>query len=267
MSLDTLDWPLGRPDRLAHGAITDLEPTDHLLTYPKTSLYFTGWGPVRAKVSMMIVEPDAIHRKHLRFARLFHRRFHRILTKSAPLMAAIPNGRRFVFGWTMIDDPDAVDTAKTRMTSLIASAKRDLEGHKLRHLLVAHINSQNLAVDVMGRGYKPFDRKEDGLAPYRYSLVIENVREPSLFTEKLIDALICRTVPIYCGAPDIADFLDTSGMIICNSFDDLTHALTQVSEADYAARAAAIETNRTRALDYAQTHARAARLLLDEGTR
>jgi len=34
------------------------------------------------------------------------------------------------------------------------------------------------------------------LTPYRYSVVIENVREPGYFSEKLVDALLCGTVPI-----------------------------------------------------------------------
>ena len=33
------------------------------------------------------------------------------------------------------------------------------------------------------------------------------------FTEKLIDALITKTVPIYWGAPYIGDFYDNRGII------------------------------------------------------
>ena len=65
----------------------------------------------------------------------------------------------------------------------------------------------------MGRGYAPFEAKEDGLAPYRASVVIENSREPSYISEKLIDAALCRTLPIYWGAPDVADWFDPAGLI------------------------------------------------------
>ena len=40
---------------------------------------------------------------------------------------------------------------------------------------------------ILGRGYRPFERKSDGLAPYRFSIVIENFAEPAFFTEKLIE--------------------------------------------------------------------------------
>lgn len=261
LPLDRLDWPLGRPARLAKGVVADMDAADHLITYPKTGLYFAPKGRRRAQLSLIIVEPDVVHTKHLRLARLFHRRFFRVLTKNQALLAAIPNGRFLVFGSTFIQDIDRIDRHKTRSVSLIASAKRDWEGHRLRHRVVDYIRAEHLDVDVMGRGYRAFADKADGLAPYRYSVVIENQREPSYFTEKLIDALLCDTVPIYWGAPDIAEFFDTSGMIICDSEADIQAALSRVSGHDYGLRAAAIAENRHRAILYADLHGRAAQEL------
>jgi hypothetical protein len=212
----------------------------------------------------MIVEPDAVHAKHLRLARLFHRRFFRVLTKNAGLLAAIPNGVKFPFGSTFIPDPLSIGTTKTRDASLIASSKRVWEGHILRHAVVDRIRAENLPVDVMGRGYRPFAEKAEGLAPYRYSVVIENLREPSYFTEKLVDAALCRTVPIYWGAPDIGEFFDTDGMILCDGLDDILAALRGVSFADYEARAEAVEENRHRALALCDTNRRAAAIIAAE---
>lgn len=261
LPLDRLDWPLGRPKRLVAGTVADMTAHDHLITYPKTSLYLAPKAKRRAQLSLMIVEPDVVHAKHLRLAKVFHRRFFRVLTKNRRLFASIPNARLFVFGSTFIPEPDRVETRKTRPASLIASAKRDWEGHRLRHLIVDHIRSSGLDVDIMGRGYRPFADKADGLAPYRYSVVIENTREPSYFTEKLVDALLCNTVPIYWGAPDIAEFFDVSGMILCQTAADIQAALTHMSEADYENRATAIAENRRRAIHYADLHGRAARAI------
>lgn len=262
LPLDRLDWPLGRPARLSQGTVADMAATDHLITYPKTRLYFAPRGRRKAQLSLMIVEPDAVHAKHLRLARFFHRRFFRVLTKSHPLIAAIPNGMFLTFGSTFIPDPTGLNRQKTALASLIASAKRDWEGHRLRHRIVDHIRATNLPVDVMGRGYRPFADKADGLAPYRYSIVIENLREPSYFTEKLVDALLCDTVPIYWGAPDIADFFDPAGIIACTSDAEIIEALSAMSDADYASRAVAIAENRRRALAFADLHGRAARAIL-----
>lgn len=261
LPLDRLDWPLGRPARLMHGTVADMTATDHLLTYPKTLLYVVPRGRRRAQLSLMIVEPDAVHAKHLRLARLFHRRFFRVLTKNEGLLAEIPNGVRFVFGSTFLADPATTDTTKTREASLIASSKRLWEGHQLRHVVVDRIRAENLPVDLMGRGYQPFAEKAEGLAQYRYSVVIENLRETSYFTEKLVDAALCRTVPIYWGAPDIGEYFDTDGMIICSGQEDILAALRRVSASDYDARSAALEENRRRALDLCYTNRRAAAVI------
>lgn len=263
LPLDRLDWPMGRPERLKQGTVADMAATDHLITYPKTRLYLAPRGARKAQLSLMIVEPDSVHTKHLRLARLFHRRFFRVLTKSATLKAAIPNALHLPLGYSFLADPANSVVPKTRMASLIASSKTILEGHKLRHRIVARIQALDLPVDVMGRGYRPFADKAEGLAPYRYSVVIENSREPSYFSEKLIDALLCETVPIYWGAPDIADTFDSEGMILCPGEAEIIAALHAMSEADYDRRAAALARNRATALHLADVHGRAARAVFE----
>ncbi|TDT75174.1 glycosyl transferase family 10 (putative fucosyltransferase) [Litoreibacter halocynthiae] len=258
MSLDDLVWPLGRPDRLSQGTVSDLGPDDHLITFPRKPMFYLPWPGVRAKVSVMIVEPDVVHGHHLKNARRMRWRFHHILTKNKDLLAGAPNALHYVFGFTFIDDIDSIVVDKTRMTSLIASAKRDLEGHKLRHQIVDHVREAALEVDVMGRGYKPFERKQDGLAPYRYSVVIENIRERDYFTEKMVDAALCETVPIYWGCPNIETFFNPAGMMICQSEAEIRDALQRVSVEDYAARRAAITENAARARFYADYLRRAA---------
>lgn len=262
LPLDRLDWPLGRPARLMKGTVADMAATDHLITYPKTRLYVARRGARKAQLSLMIVEPDAVHAKHLRLARLFYGRFFRVMTKNSALLAAIPNGLELVFGTTFLTDPTLILPAKTKMASLIASAKKVLPGHMLRHEIVARLQPLALPVDIMGRGYRPFGDKAEGLAPYRYSVVIENNREPSYFTEKLVDALLCETVPIYWGAPDIAQHFDAEGMVICETADEIMAALAAMSEADYARRQPAIARNRDAALSAADLHGRAARAVL-----
>lgn len=263
LSLDRLDWPLGRPARLARGTVADMAPTDHLITYPKTRLYITPKGRRRAQLSLMIVEPDAVHAKHLRLARLFHRRFFRVLTKNEALLKAIPNGIKFITGFSFVPPSDDIHVDKTRQFSIIASAKRIYEGHRLRHSVIEAARERGLPLDVMGRGYRPIDTKVEGLAPYRFSVVIENVREESLITEKLIDALRCRSVPIYWGAPDVGLIFDAAGIVQCRSLDDILTALSSLTPADYESRRAAIETNARLADHFADMHLRAARCIVD----
>ena len=261
LPLDRLDWPLGRPARLAQGTVADMAATDHLITYPKTRLYISPRGRRKARLSLMIVEPDAVHAKHLRLVRLFHRRFFRILTKNDALIRAIPNGVKFIAGASFVPPSAEIGADKTRMVSIIASAKRTFEGHRLRHEVIDEARAQNLVLDVMGRGYRPIEDKTEGLAPYRFSVVIENSREPSYITEKLIDALRCRAVPIYWGAPDVAKIFDPAGLIECRTVADILAAIQNASAEDYDRRRTAIEANARIADHYADVHRRAAEII------
>ncbi|MFY9237579.1 MAG: glycosyltransferase family 10 [Roseovarius sp.] len=260
--LDQLHFPLGAPLDLS-GHIRDLGPQDHIILYPNTWIYGPkAWG-INAKCSVMVLEPKAIHKKHMVALRFLHRSFHCVFTCNPDLLNAIPNGKFLAFGGSWVSEWKTLDCAKTEMTSLIASAKRKLEGHKLRHALIDTLADQKHNINIMGRGFKPFEIKSDGLAPYRYSVVIENVCEPSYFTEKLIDAFLCETVPIYWGAPDIGQYFDTDGMILCDTLEDIKTALTKTSTADYAARQQAITDNKQTATAYIDFRKTAASIILE----
>ena len=262
LPLDDLIWPLGQPGALKGKHLGDLTAQDHLIVFPRETLHVRPSFGTRAKLSIVIMEPAAIHGLHLKLLRQTYRRFHRVLTTDEALLAAIPNGVFFPFGSTWVPDWHDLDTSKVRMCSLIASTKRSQEGHVLRHAIADWITSEGLDVDLMGGGYAPFKDKSDGLAPYRYSVVIENVAEKNYFTEKLVDAVLCQTVPIYWGCPNIAEFLDTSGMIICRSEADLQQAILSMSQADYTTRHPHLCAIKDKAANYGDIFTRAAEAVL-----
>ena len=263
--LDDLVWPLERPERLraAGQTLRDLDPQDHLLCFASDMLHLRPWFGTPARVSVMVLEPEVIHGKHMRRLRRSHPRFHKVLTCNESLLGAISNGVLFPLGGNWAKDWQDRSHTKTAMCSLIASGKRDLEGHMLRHDMVDWVRTQALAVDVIGKGYQPFEKKSDGLSPYRYSLIIENVRERNYFTEKLVDAVLCDTVPIYWGCPNLTDFMDTSGMILCHSKADLQVAVHAMSEAQYTALHPDLVGARAVAASFADIYARAAQAVLD----
>jgi len=241
--------------------VADLTPDDHLIIYPKTNMHFLPDLGTRAKITAMVVEPSVIHARHLRWLRLTYRRFFRVMTYHQTLLDHIPNGLFLPYGTTWVPDYDEVTLEKTRHMSLIASGKRDHEGHQLRHRLVQHVQQAQLDVDILGRGYAPFDRKSEGLAPYRFSVVIENVREPNYFSEKLVDAILCETVPIYWGCPNIADFINTKGMVICDTQDDVQRAIAAASLAQYDALVPALLDAKPQAVSFIDLELRAAETL------
>jgi regulator of sigma D len=84
-----------------------------------------------------------------------------------------------------------------------------------------------------GVGYKPIDDKSESLTPYRFSIVIENDKSPHYFSEKIVDCLLCGTVPIYWGADKIGEYFNTNGFFVINSIDDINDILPKLNEKTY----------------------------------
>jgi hypothetical protein len=73
------------------------------------------------------------------------------------------------------------------------------------------------------------------LAGYRFGLVFENTRFPGYISEKLFDCFFARCIPIYSGAPDVAQYVPPAAFIDARefrSFAELEHFLRGVTEVD-----------------------------------
>ena len=269
LNLDNLIWPLGRPQRFKDGGgiLGQFGPDDHLILYPRRQHFYNPRFGCSAKVSIMMVEPCAVDHHfgdyYIKLLKHLHWRFFKVLTVIQHLLDVCPNGVFFPFGSTWVSDWHSIDLTKTRMVSHIASDKRFLPGHRRRHEIAAWVQAKGLEVDLIGRGYRPFNNKSDGLAPYRFSLIIENSIEPSYFTEKLIDAILCETVPIYLGCPNIDEFLDPRGMIVCRNTDDIQKAVLSLSVEQYFEKLPYLRSIKDKAAWYGDHEKRAARIVLD----
>jgi hypothetical protein len=248
--LDQLDWISERPGRYKIGTIADLGPEVHLVALPTSGLVFLPWGRIRAKMSLLIAEPTPVHARYYRWLIGLQWRFHRILSREAGKHPLIRNMRFLQKAWNWVKNDAGLGKTKNRNLSIIASKQNKIEGHKLRHRMVDWLREKSIDADILGRAYTPIEDKVDGLAPYRYSLVIENTREDHYHTEKLIDALLCRTVPIYWGDPLVGEYFNVDGMIIVTSEAAMRDAVVAADEAGYEQRLAAIEdnVNRVRAM-------------------
>ena len=166
-----------------------------------------------------------------------------ILTTISPTqlpVSVIDKTIPFLYGSSWIQLKDMGLHPKQKLISIIASAKRQLPGHKLRHELIKRYMDR---LDVYGSGYRPINDKIVALKTYRYSVIIENSVSEFWFTEKLIDAFVTGTVPIYWGSPVVLDLFDARGMLTFNSLYDFEAALQLCSHEDYISRLAAIQKN------------------------
>ena len=156
----------------------------------------------------------------------------------------LPNALNLTVGGCWIDDFDWSIHPKTKNFSIIASAKRQLPGHKQRHQIIAGAGGH---IDIFGGGYNPIKDKIEGLRDYRYSFSIENNKRDFYFTEKLIDCFVTGTIPIYWGCPSIGDFFNLDGMLCYDKVDELPELLKGCTPEYYESKREALEDNLERA--------------------
>jgi hypothetical protein len=77
----------------------------------------------------------------------------------------------------------------------------------------------------------------------QFHICIENTKLENWFTEKLIDCLQTKTIPIYWGCPNIGNWFNLDGFIIANDFNEIINACNSIDENTYAEKIKAVEEN------------------------
>jgi len=117
---------------------------------------------------------------------------------------------QFNFLQTTINHLLTLEYNKTKLVSCIVSSKQHTLGARRRIAFARTLMQLYPYIDIYGRGLTfgkgEIKSKMDGLVPYKYSLCMENSQHDNYFTEKFTDAIVCWTVPIYWGCPNISKY-------------------------------------------------------------
>lgn len=194
-----------------------------------------------------LMEPPVINSFIYEYVRKNYALFDHIFTFDESLLSVDPRFHFCPWGTTWIPENSRQVYPKTKNVSAIFSGKNWTDGHKLRHAVATQFKDQ---IDIMGRGYRIIESKSEGLIDYRYSVVIENSKVNSYFTEKIEDCFFTGTVPIFWGCTKIGGFFDLNGIITFDTVEDLGIILNNISEADYNSRMYSINHNFKKAVDY-----------------
>lgn len=147
-------------------------------------------------------------------------------------------------------------TKKTYLLSIIASKLAILPGHRRRDSAVTGFLESNpgLSSHAFGRGRLEILDKSEGLAPYMYSVAIENDQSERYFTEKILDCFEHLTVPLYFGAPDIKKYFPEMSVIEIGELDQngIERASQVCSPEDYEMRLPALLEARELARRYSR---------------
>lgn len=84
----------------------------------------------------------------------------------------------------------------------------------------------------------------------QFHICIENANRMNWFTEKLIDCMVTKTVPIYWGCPNIGDWFDIRGFIIANDFNEIINACNSLDKDTYEKMLPYIDYNFEKSKEY-----------------
>lgn len=107
---------------------------------------------------------------------------------------------------------------KNMSISAMVSDKTYSNGHRNRLAFLSRLKA-SMVLDHYGRGFNEIDDKWSALAPYRYSLAVENYSNPYYWTEKIADCFLAWSMPIYFGCTRITEYFPAEAMI-CFDMDD-----------------------------------------------
>ncbi len=144
---------------------------------------------------------------------------------------------------------------KTKVLSTVCSAKAMRHTLHAQRLAFTKRLMQDLPeLDVFGYGMGHLDNKADAIDPYRYHLVSENHSCPHHWTEKLADAFLGYSLPIYFGCTNLEDYFPTDSYVLIDlkNYDaSLARIRSLTAEDGYEKRLPAIIEARRRVLaDY-----------------
>jgi hypothetical protein len=200
--------------------------TRRMVTWPYYALVprllAKGLGP---RMALMLFEPACVIPDN--FDPAIHARFGAVLTWSDDLIARGPPCYRFRFPYLVKSAPlpglpfeerkllAAFMANKTSTHPLeLYSARRDVLAYMQAHAPVDFdlYGAKWSTAEACWRGY--VDDKHAAYSRYRFGLCYENMRDtPGYVTEKIFDCLAAGSVPVYWGAPNIADYVDPDTFI------------------------------------------------------
>jgi len=205
---------------------------------------------------LVTTEPSSI----TRYGRAFAKQFHYLITNQDEKVLPHPNAIRSQTGmlWYYGKNYDSIVSAtqpnKTKKISTICSNKKQGHTiHRLRYEFTKIMEERIPELERFGRGFKWIDTKAEGLDDYEFHVAIENHFGQHVWTEKLADAFLGFTVPIYFGCPNVYDYFPQESLIQIDIYD-MEGSIEKIKEViaiegEYERRLPAVKEARRRVIE------------------
>jgi hypothetical protein len=141
---------------------------------------------------------------------------------------------------------------KTKLLSVICSTQELTPAHKMRLRFVQQLQKHFTSeLDWFGNGINSVSEKWQAMAPYKYTIALENQSRHNVITEKLGDSFLALSYPFYWGAPNANQFFNPDGFSQINieDFDESVKIIEKILYADkYSEKLPILIENKNRVL-------------------
>ncbi len=155
-----------------------------------------------------------------------------------------------------VKDTFEYNTNKDFNVTFMTGHKNYCPGHKIRH----EIWNRQAEIKIKKKFF--YSQVNDGMVLYpdnlilnhrrdktimfensMFAIVIENNKSDNYFTEKLIECIVSKTLPIYYGCPNISEYFNSNGIIMFENTNELINIVNNLTPNDYYHRLTIIEEN------------------------
>jgi hypothetical protein len=224
---------------------------------------------------LFILEPNELFGLH-DWAIYNSSRFTNIFTWSKKILDNCSNAYFFPFGVSWLDNQfikEMENKPKTFEVSYLCGNKKMIEGHFLRHRLYNREKEITIPkkwfYTLPDYSYEEqrilgdLSQKKIVWQDSMFSICIENSSHHGYHTEKIIDAFLSKTIPVYRGCKDIGEFYNIDGIITCQDENEIIEKVNQLTPEYYYSRKKAIDQNYEIAKHYANLYGRMKDLIFD----
>lgn len=128
-------------------------------------------------------------------------------------------------------DPQKILSEKTKFCNFVYSNNKVTERNQFFQLLSKYkrIDSGGTLFNNIG---KKINNKHDFIKDYKFTIAFENSSYPGYTSEKIFDAMLVNSVPIYWGNPNIDTDFNTSSFINVHEYASFEEVIERIIEVD-----------------------------------
>jgi hypothetical protein len=200
-------------------------------------------------------EPPELYLAFAGMVRAAHTNFDLILSYDQRILE-LPNSIEFCPVGSWIDLGIKLD--KQDQISYLMSSKIYTNAQRMRFVIMrrfGHLKQLGPFDFLMHRSPPRVPSKEPFYARAKFNIACENQIMPNMFTEKLLDCFVTKTVPIYFGCTNLERYFDLRGVIQFWTIEQLEHIIATLTPEDYESRLPYIEENYQRARPFWEQNA------------